>query len=83
VAERLVDRAARAAQAADDPVSLAFGAWAYGHVQRGIDPDAALRTVSDTAAELQRHLDDDDVDGAALLGSLHLSAAHEGGNHVA
>lgn len=76
----LVDRAARAAQAADDPVSLALGAWTYGHVLRGIDPDAALRTVADAARELQRHLDSDDA--AGLYGSLNLhcaiSAAHQG-----
>lgn len=76
----LVDRAARAAQAADDPVSLAFGAWTYGHVLRGIDPDAALRTVADAASELERHLDTEDAVG--LYGSLNLhcaiSAAHRG-----
>jgi len=77
----LVDRAARAAQAADDPVSLAFGAWSYGHVLRSLDPDAALRIVADAAEELRRHLDDD-PDAAGLLGSLDLhcavSAAHQG-----
>lgn len=76
----LVDRAARSAQAADDPVSLAFGAWSYGHVLRGIDPDAALHTVADAATELRRHTDDQDA--AGLLGSLDLhcavSAAHVG-----
>lgn len=82
----LVDRAARSAQAADDPVSLAFGAWSYGHVLRGLDPDAALRIVADAANELQRHLDDD-PDAAGLLGSLDLhcavSAAHDGSGSVA
>jgi transcriptional regulator with XRE-family HTH domain len=37
----IADRAARAAQAADDPVSLAFGAWTQGHVLRSVDADAA------------------------------------------
>lgn len=82
----LVDRAAQAARAADDPVSLAFGAWSYGHVLRGLDPDGALRVVSDAASELERHLDDD-ADAPGLLGSLHLhcavSAAHEGHDGLA
>ena len=77
----LVDRAARAAKLADDPVSLAIGAWSYGHVLRGIDADRALRVVSAAADELERHLTDD-ADTAGLLGSLHLhcavSAAHVG-----
>jgi transcriptional regulator with XRE-family HTH domain len=81
----LVDRAARAAQAADDPVSLAFGAWTYGHVLRGIDPDAALTTVADAARELERHLVDEDAVG--LYGSLNLhcaiSAAHRGQDGIA
>jgi transcriptional regulator with XRE-family HTH domain len=76
----IADRAARAAQAADDPVSLAFGAWTYGHVLRAVDADAALRIVSEAAAELERHLDRDDA--AGLLGSLNLhmaiSAAYQG-----
>lgn len=81
----LVDRAARAAQQADDPVSLALGAWTYGHVLRGIDPDAALRTVADAADELKRHLNSDDATG--LYGSLNLhcaiSAAHQGQDGIA
>ena len=76
----LVDRAARAAQTADDPVSLAFGAWIYGHGLRGLDADAALRIVSGAARELKRHLNDDDA--AGLYGSLNLhcavSAAYQG-----
>ncbi|HWC80769.1 MAG TPA: helix-turn-helix transcriptional regulator [Pseudonocardiaceae bacterium] len=82
----LVDRAARAARAADDPVSLAFGAWSYGHVLRALDPDNALRTVAGAAAELEQHLDGT-TDSAALLGSLKLhcavSAAHQGQDGVA
>lgn len=81
----LVDRAARAAQAADDPVSLAFGAWSYGHVLRGIDPDAALRTVAEAASQLQSHIQGDD--DAGLVGSLNLhcaiSAAQQGQDGVA
>jgi hypothetical protein len=77
----LVDRAARAAKLADDPVSLAIGAWSYGHVLRGLDADGALRIVSAAADELERHMTDD-ADTAGLLGSLHLhcavSAAHQG-----
>jgi transcriptional regulator with XRE-family HTH domain len=34
----IADRSARAAQAADDPVSLAFGAWTHGHVLRSMVP---------------------------------------------
>lgn len=81
----LVDRAARAAQAADDPVSLAFGAWSYGHVLRGIDADGALRVVSDAASELRRYIDDNDA--AGLFGSLNLhcaiSAAYQGQDGIA
>jgi len=77
----IADRAARAAQAADDPVSLAFGAWTYGHVLRSKDADAALRAVAEAAAELERHAGDD-PDAAGLLGSLNLhmaiSAAYQG-----
>lgn len=77
----LVDRAARAAKSADDPVSLAVGAWSYGQVLRGMDADGALRVVSTAATELERHMDDDD-DAAGLFGSLNLhcavSAAHQG-----
>lgn len=76
----LVDRAARSAKLADDPVSLATGAWSYGHVLRGLDADGALRIVAAAAGELERHMTDDDT--AGLLGSLHLhcaiSAAHQG-----
>lgn len=82
----LVDRAVRSAQAADDPVSLAFGAWTYGHVLRGNDPDAALHLVADAGAALRRHFDDDQ-DAAGLLGSLDLhcavSAAQQGHNGTA
>lgn len=77
----LVDRAARAAQAADDPVSLAFGAWTYGHVLRGGDAEAALRIVGDAADQLAPYATNDDH-AAGLLGSLNLhmaiSAAHLG-----
>jgi transcriptional regulator with XRE-family HTH domain len=77
----VVDRAARAALAADDPVSLAFGAWTYGHVLRPQDADAALRIVSDAANELRRHMDGNN-DAAGLYGSLCLhmaiSAAYQG-----
>jgi hypothetical protein len=77
----LADRSARAAQAADDPVSLAFGAWTHGHVLRSMDADGALRIVEEAADELSHHLDDDD-DAAGLYGSLCLhmgiSAAYMG-----
>jgi transcriptional regulator with XRE-family HTH domain len=82
----LVDRAVRSAQAADDPVSLAFGAWTYGHVLRGSDPDAALHLVADAGDALRRHLGDN-RDTAGLLGSLDLhcavSAAQQGHNGTA
>lgn len=77
----IADRAARAAQVADDPVSLAFGAWTYGHVLRSIDADAALRIVSEAATELARHIDGSS-DAIGLFGSLNLhmaiSAAYQG-----
>jgi hypothetical protein len=77
----IADRAARAAQAADDPVSLAFGAWTHGHVLRSVDADAALRTVREAATELRRHMEGDN-DAAGLYGSLCLhmaiSAAYQG-----
>jgi transcriptional regulator with XRE-family HTH domain len=76
----IADRAARAAQAADDPVSLAFGAWTQGHVLRSVDADAALRVVAEAAGELERHMDGPDAMG--LYGSLCLhmgiSAAYQG-----
>ena len=76
----IADRAARAAQAADDPVSLAFGAWTQGHVLRSVDADAAQRVVAEAAGELERHLDSPDAMG--LFGSLCLhmgiSAAYQG-----
>jgi transcriptional regulator with XRE-family HTH domain len=78
----IADRAARASQAADDPVSLAFGAWTHGHVLRSIDADAALRVVADAAVELEQHMDGPDAMG--LYGSLCLhmgiSAAYQGDN---
>ncbi|GAA4613683.1 hypothetical protein GCM10023195_59380 [Actinoallomurus liliacearum] len=70
----IADRAARSAQMADDPVSLAFGAWTHGHVLRSIDADAALRTVREAAAELRRHVENDE-DAAGLYGSLCLHMA--------
>lgn len=77
----LVDRAVRAARLADDPVSLALGAWSYGHVLRSLDADGAVRIVSAAAAELEQRMSDDD-DVAGLFGSLNLhcavSAAHQG-----
>jgi transcriptional regulator with XRE-family HTH domain len=76
----IADRAARASQAADDPVSLAFGAWTQGHVLRSVDADAALRVVADAAAELEQHMNGPDAMG--LYGSLCLhmgiSAAYQG-----
>ena len=76
----IADRAARAAQTADDPVSLAFGAWTQGHVLRSQDADAAQRVVSEAADELERHMDGPDAMG--LYGSLCLhmgiSAAYQG-----
>jgi transcriptional regulator with XRE-family HTH domain len=76
----IADRAARAAQAAGDPVSLAFGAWTQGHVLRSVDADAALRIVAEAAGELERHMDGPDAMG--LYGSLCLhmgiSAAYQG-----
>ena len=76
----IADRAARAAQAADDPVSLAFGAWTQGHVLRSVDADAALRVVAEAAGELERHMDGPDAMG--LYGSLCLhmgiSSAYQG-----
>jgi transcriptional regulator with XRE-family HTH domain len=78
----IADRAARASQAADDPVSLAFGAWTHGHVLRSVDADAALRVVADAAVELEQHMDGPDAMG--LYGSLCLhmgiSAAYQGDN---
>jgi transcriptional regulator with XRE-family HTH domain len=77
----IADRAARAAHAADDPVSLAFGAWTYGHVLRSVDADTALRIVAEAAAELERHMAGD-PDAMCLFGSLNLhmaiSAAYQG-----
>ncbi|MEV5708828.1 helix-turn-helix transcriptional regulator [Actinoallomurus sp. NPDC052274] len=77
----IADRAARSAQMADDPVSLAFGAWTHGHVLRSVDADAALWTVREAAAELRRHMEDDE-DAVGLYGSLCLhmaiSAAYQG-----
>jgi transcriptional regulator with XRE-family HTH domain len=77
----LADRAARAAQAADDPVSLGFGAWTQGHVLRSVDADKALRVVGEAAAELEQHMEDD-PDAMGLYGSLCLhmgiSAAYQG-----
>lgn len=82
----IADRAARAAQVADDPVSLAFGAWTYGHVLRSMDADAALRIVSHAADELERHLSGD-PGALGLFGSLNLhmaiSAAYQGQGGVA
>ncbi len=82
----LVDRAARAAKLADDPVSLAIGAWSYGHVLRSLDADRALRIVSAAADELEQHMSDD-ADAAGLFGSLNLhcavSAAHQGADGAA
>jgi transcriptional regulator with XRE-family HTH domain len=76
----IADRAARAAQGADDPVSLAFGAWTQGHVLRSVDADAAQRVVGEAAGELERHMDAPDAMG--LYGSLCLhmgiSAAYQG-----
>jgi transcriptional regulator with XRE-family HTH domain len=76
----IADRAARAAQAADDPVSLAFGAWTQGHVLRSVDADAALRVVAEAAGELERHIEGPDAMG--LYGSLCLhmgiSSAYQG-----
>jgi transcriptional regulator with XRE-family HTH domain len=76
----IADRAARASQAADDPVSLAFGAWTQGHVLRSVDADAALRVVAEAAGELEHHMDGPDAMG--LYGSLCLhmgiSAAYQG-----
>ena len=76
----IADRAARAAQVADDPVSLAFGAWTQGHVLRSVDADAALRVVAEAAGELEQHMDEPDAMG--LYGSLCLhmgiSAAYQG-----
>lgn len=78
----IADRAARAAQVADDPVSLAFGAWTQGHVLRSVDADAALRVVAEAAGELEQHMDEPDAMG--LYGSLCLhmgiSAAYQGDN---
>jgi transcriptional regulator with XRE-family HTH domain len=77
----IADRSARAAQAADDPVSLAFGAWTHGHVLRSMDADGALRIVGEAADELSHHIDGND-DAAGLYGSLCLhmgiSAAYLG-----
>jgi len=77
----IADRSARAAQAADYPVSLAFGAWTHGHVLRSMDADGALRVVGEAADELSHHIDGDD-DAAGLYGSLCLhmgiSAAYLG-----
>jgi transcriptional regulator with XRE-family HTH domain len=76
----IADRAARASQAADDPASLAFGAWTQGHVLRSVDADAALRIVAEAAGELERHLHSPNAMG--LYGSLCLhmgiSAAYQG-----
>jgi transcriptional regulator with XRE-family HTH domain len=81
----LVDRAVRSAQVADDPVSLGFGAWTFGHVLRSSDPDSALQIVADAADALRPHVDD--PDGAGLLGALDLhcavSAAQTGHNGTA
>jgi transcriptional regulator with XRE-family HTH domain len=76
----IADRAARAAQAADDPVSLAFGAWTQGHVLRSVDADAALQVVGEAATELEQHMHEPDAMG--LYGSLCLhmgiSTAYQG-----
>jgi transcriptional regulator with XRE-family HTH domain len=76
----IADRAARAAQVADDPVSLAFGAWTQGHVLRSVDADAAQQVVGEAAGELEQHMNDPDAMG--LYGSLCLhmgiSAAYQG-----
>jgi transcriptional regulator with XRE-family HTH domain len=81
----LVDRTVRAAQAADEPVSLAFAAWIYGHSRRNVDPDGALRSVSTAARQLEDRLDDEHV--AGLYGSLNLhcavSAAGQGSDGIA
>jgi transcriptional regulator with XRE-family HTH domain len=77
----IADRAARAAQAADDPVSLAFGAWTQGHVLRSVDADVALQVVGEAAAELEQHMNGD-LDAMGMYGSLCLhmgiSAAYQG-----
>jgi hypothetical protein len=77
----IADRAVRAAQLADDPVSLAFGAWTHGHVLRSMNADAALRLVSEAASELRRYVEGDD-EATGLYGSLCLhmaiSAAYQG-----
>ncbi|MEV6979977.1 helix-turn-helix transcriptional regulator [Sphaerisporangium sp. NPDC051017] len=81
VSRVIADRAVRAAQAADEPVSLAFAAWTYGHVLRGTDADAAFRIVDGAANDVRARVEGDD-DVAGLYGSLCLhmaiSAAYQG-----
>lgn len=71
-----VDRGMAAAQAADDPATLATAAWCATLPLRSVERgEESLAIVTEAVDLLRPHLEDADADLAAVYGMLHLSAA--------
>jgi transcriptional regulator with XRE-family HTH domain len=71
-----VDRAMGAAQVADDPLTLAGGAWTVGMMLRSTGrTDEALQLVHDAADVLEPQLEDGSDDSLAMWGALQLHGA--------
>jgi transcriptional regulator with XRE-family HTH domain len=72
----VADRAARAAEIADDPLRIVAAKWNLGHVLlAGNQLEGAADITMRAAEELKPRLADDDPRFAAMYGALHLVAA--------
>ncbi|RLU99260.1 hypothetical protein CTZ27_15035 [Streptomyces griseocarneus] len=72
----IADRGRLAAQDADDPLSLAGAAWAWGNGLRETGyADEAIHTVEEAAETIRPRLEDGTDDLRGMYGALHLHAA--------
>ncbi|KUF20127.1 helix-turn-helix domain-containing protein [Streptomyces silvensis] len=72
----IADRGRLAAQDADDPLSLAGAAWAFGNGLRETGyAEEAIRAVEEAAEAVRPHLEDGSDDLRGMFGALHLHAA--------